>query len=214
MFTYEFARPAVTVDLVAFAVRDDALNLLLIERPEAPFEGAWTLPGGFVHDRESLEKTAHRVLASKADLGGVFLEQLYTFGDPDRDPRDRIISVAYIALLAGDHDYTGPGRWFRASDLPELGFDHGRIVEVAIERLRAKLSYTDIGLEFMPAEFTLGELQKCWEAVLDRSIDKRNFRKSIVGRKLVTATTRKSRGGAHPPATIYLRRMPDDDMLS
>ena len=187
MFTYEFARPAVTVDLVTFAVRDGALNVLLIERPEPPFEGAWTLPGGFVHDR-------------------VYLEQLFTFGDPDRDPRDRIISVAYFALLAADHDYAGPGTWFRIGNLPELGFDHGRIVAVAVERLRAKLSYTDVCLEFMPAEFTLGELQKCWEAVLDRPLDKRNFRKSVVARKLVTATSRKSRGGAHPPARIYRRR--------
>lgn len=206
MFTYEFARPAVTVDLVTFVIRDGALNVLLIERPEPPYKGTWTLPGGFVHDREPLEVTALRVLASKADLDDVFLEQLFTFGDPDRDPRDRIISVAYFALLTSDHDYTGPGEWFRADNLPELGFDHGRIVAVAIERLRAKLSYTDIGLEFMPAEFTLGELQKCWEAVLDKPIDKRNFRKSVVGRKLVAATPRKSRGGAHPPARIYRRQ--------
>ncbi|MDJ0910070.1 MAG: NUDIX domain-containing protein [Woeseiaceae bacterium] len=207
MFSYEFARPAVTVDLVTFAVRDDALTVLLIERPEEPFKGTWTLPGGFVHDREPLEATALRVLASKADLGEVFREQLFTFGDPDRDPRDRVLSVAYLAALASDHGYDGPATWFRVDELPELGFDHRKIVDVAVERLRGKLSYTGIGLEFMPAEFTLGELQKSWEAVLDKPLDKRNFRKSIVARELVVATSRKSRGGAHPRARLYRRRV-------
>ncbi len=211
MFTYEFARPAVTVDLVTFSVRDDALNILLIERPEPPFEGAWTLPGGFVHDREPLEETARRVLTSKANLSDVFLEQLFTFGDPGRDPRDRTISVAYFALLPGDHGYDGPGTWFRIDELPELGFDHAGIVVVAVERLRAKLAYTDIGLGFMAREFTLGELQKCWEAVLGKSLDKRNFRKSMVARDLIAATSRKSRGGAHPPARIYRRRRQSGD---
>lgn len=208
MFTYEFARPAVTVDLVTFAIRDNALNVLLIERREPPFEGSWTLPGGFVHDREPLEQTALRVLAAKVELGDVFIEQLFTFGEPDRDPRDRTLSVAYFAVLASDRRYDGPGTWFRSEELPALGFDHDAIVAVAIERLRAKLGYTDIGLEFMPQEFTLGELQRSWESVLNKPLDKRNFRKSILGRHLIKATGRKSRGGAHPPASIYRRQVP------
>ncbi len=206
MFTYEYPRPAVTVDLVAFAVHDSALQVLLIRRPEDPFIGAWTLPGGFVHDREPLEQTAVRVLSDKADLGDVFMEQLRSFGDPDRDPRDRIISVAYFAILPEGHVYSGPGSWFDVDALPELGFDHREIADVAIERLRSKLGYTDIALEFMSGSFTLGELQKKWEAVLGQALDKRNFRKSVAARKLVVETGRKSGGGAHPPAKLYRRR--------
>ncbi len=203
MFSYEFPRPAVTVDLVTFAVHDGALEVLLIERAETPFAGAWTLPGGFVHDREPLEATAVRVLSAKAELADVHMEQLATFGAPDRDPRDRIISVAYFAVLPRDHAYDGAGSWFPVDALPELGFDHAEIIDAAVERLRAKLSYTSLALEFMPGEFTLGELQKCWESILGAPLDKRNFRKSVTARKLVVETGGNSRGGAHPPAKLY-----------
>lgn len=205
MFSYDYPRPAVTVDLVTAAVHDGALDVLLIERSEDPFAGAWTLPGGFVHDREPLEATAVRVLSAKAALARVHLEQLATFGAPDRDPRDRIISVAYLAVLPRGHVYDGPGTWFPVDELPELGFDHAKIIGVAVARVRAKLSYTPLAFEFMPAEFTLGELQKCWESILGAPLDKRNFRKSVTARKLVVETGRKSRGGAHPPAKLYRR---------
>ncbi len=205
MVNYDFPRPAVTVDLVTFRVRDEQLQILLIQRPEAPFEGGWALPGGFVHEDEALEATARRVLDAKASLHEVHLEQLATFGAPDRDSRDRVISVAYFAILDVDAVYEGPGRWFAVDALPATAFDHDDITSTAIERLRGKLGYTDIGFAFMPKEFTLGALQKTWEAVLGAPLDKRNFRKSILAREQVEATGRKSTGGAHPPAMIYRR---------
>lgn len=205
MFTYEYARPAVTVDLVAFRVRDGALEVLLIERLEPPFAGAWTLPGGFVHDREPLEDSARRVLSAKAELENVHIEQLATFGAPDRDPRDRIISIAYFAILRTGTAYDGAGEWFDVDDLPATGFDHADVLAVAVDRLRAKLTYSDLGFEFMPGEFTLTELQRTWEAVLAQPLDKRNFRKSILGKGRLEQTGRRSKGGAHPPAMIYRR---------
>ena len=206
MFTYDFPRPAVTVDLVTFCLAEGELRVLLIRRNEPPFSGAWTLPGGFVHEREPLRRTALRVLSSKASLDDVYLEQLATFGDPERDPRDHVISVAYFAILPLGLEYEGPGQWFNVDSLPGMGFDHQNIATVALERLRAKLSYTDIGFKFMHPEFTLGELQKSWETILGMSLDKRNFRKAIL--KQVQDTGKKSTGGAHPPAKIFRRGSP------
>ncbi len=204
-YTYEFSRPAVTVDLVAFRIHDDALEVYLIRRPEPPFKGHWTLPGGFVHENEALEATALRILSDKTEIGDVYLEQLATFGAPDRDPRDRTISVAYFAILA-DGDAAGTdGDWFAADAPPELGFDHTSILTVAVQRLRAKLTYSDLGLAFMPETFTLTELQRSFEAVLGQALDKRNFRKSILSSGRVEATGEKSTGGAHPPAMLYRR---------
>ncbi|NKB70363.1 MAG: NUDIX domain-containing protein [Candidatus Latescibacteria bacterium] len=204
MYKYEFPRPAVTVDLVAFSVDGGQLRVLLVRRSTAPFAGRWTLPGGFVHDNEPLEASATRVLSAKAEVSDVYLEQLYTFGDPKRDPRDRVISVAYFAILNPSQNYDGPGTWFDVTALPELGFDHTHIVDTAVQRLRAKLTYSDIGFVFMPAEFTLGELQRNWETILGRPLDKRNFRKAIISKKRVLETGKKSVGGAHPPAKLYM----------
>lgn len=206
MFTYDFPRPAVTVDLVTFCLAEGELRVLLIRRNEPPFSGTWTLPGGFVHEREPLQTTAMRVLRSKALLDDVYLEQLATFGDPERDPRDHVISVAYFVILPLGFDYGGPGHWFNVDSLPDMGFDHRNIARVALERLRGKLTYTDIGFRFMRPEFTLGELQQSWETVLGTSLDKRNFRKAML--KQVHDTGKKSTGGAHPPAKIFRRGSP------
>ena len=203
MPTYDYPRPAVSVDLVAFRVAGARLETLLMRRPAPPFEGAWTLPGGFVHEDEPLETTAVRVLSEKASLEDIYLEQLATFGAPDRDPRGRVISVAYFAVLDSDSGYDGDAKWFPADDAPPTGFDHDEILATALQRLRAKLGYSDIGFAFVPAEFTLTELQKTWEAVLGEPLDKRNFRKSVLARGCVEPTGRKSSGGAHPPAMIY-----------
>ena len=201
MFTYEYPRPALTVDLVTFSVSEGRLQILLIQRGEQPFAGMWTLPGGFVHEREPLRSTALRILSAKTSLDDVYIEQLATFGEPDRDPRDHVVSVAYFVILPIGFDYDGPGQWFDVAALPGMGFDHERIAGVALERLRGKLTYTDIGFEFLRPEFTLGELQQCWETILGSQLDKRNFRKAIL--KRVEDTGRKSTGGAHPPAKIF-----------
>lgn len=188
---------------MAFRVNQDILELLLIERKEPPFGGRWTLPGAFVREKEPLEATAARILREKAHLDGIYLEQLATFGAPDRDPRGHVLSVAYFAIVNAATLDDGTGQWFAVDTLPKTGFDHDDIIATAIQRLRGKLTYTDLGFAFLPDTFTLTELQKTWQAILDTTLDKRNFRKSILSQARVVATGRKSSGGAHPPAMLY-----------
>ncbi|MEO0423968.1 MAG: NUDIX domain-containing protein [Pseudomonadota bacterium] len=202
--TYDYPRPAVTVDLVAFRVADGQLELQLIRRSEAPYRDAWALPGAFVHEREPLRATAARVLSAKSALAGIHLEQLATFGDdPKRDPRGHIISVAYLAILNERASDQGRGEWFAPDALPKLAFDHRQIIDTAVERLRNEIRHTRISLAFMPATFTMTALQNTWEAVLGEPLDKRNFRKSMRQHDWLVDTGKKSTGGAHPPAALY-----------
>ena len=175
----------VTVDIVIFTVRDRTLEVLLVKRGVPPFQGQRAIPGGFIHDEESLEDAALRELYEEAGVRNVFLEQLYSFGDPQRDPRGRVITVAYYALIASDDlslvagaDAAEAG-WFHVQSLPPLAFDHKRILDYAVERLRNKLEYTTVGFELLPQKFTLSELQAVYEAILGRQLDKRNFRRKI-----------------------------------
>ena len=175
----------VTVDIVIFTVREGSLQVLLVKRGVPPFEGQHAIPGGFLREGESLEKAALRELHEETGVRNVFLEQLYTFGDPKRDPRGRIITVAYYALIASDKLSLIAGAdaaealWFRANDLPPLAFDHKHILDYALERLRNKLEYTTVGFQLLPEKFTLGELQAVYEAILGKQLDKRNFRRKI-----------------------------------
>src|SRR5262245_52214433 len=182
-FTYEHPHPAVSVDIVIFTVRDRELKLLLIRRAVEPYGGNWALPGGFVGIGESLDDAARRELEEETGVAGVFLEQLYTFGAPKRDPRERVITVAHYALVPSDHlqlraatDADAVG-WFALDDLPALAFDHAEIVALAHQRLVSKLEYSTIALAFMPKKFTLSELQEVYEIIRREPIDKRNFRK-------------------------------------
>jgi 8-oxo-dGTP diphosphatase len=175
----------VTVDIVIFTVRDRALQVLLVKRGVPPFLGQHAIPGGFIHEDESLEAAALRELYEEAGVRNVFLEQLYTFGDPGRDPRGRVITVAYYALVASDELSLTAGSdaaeagWFPVTRLPPLAFDHRRILDYAVERLRNKLEYTTVGFQLLPQKFTLSELQAVYEAILGRRLDKRNFRRKI-----------------------------------
>jgi 8-oxo-dGTP diphosphatase len=175
----------VTVDVVIFALRDGELQVLLVQRGIAPFEGHWALPGGFVRDGESLEAAARRELEEETAVADVYLEQLYTFGDPDRDPRGRVVTVAYYALLTGEASPVAAGTdagaaaWMPARKHPPLAFDHERILEYALRRLATKLEYTTVGFQLLPKKFTLGQLQRVYEAVLGRTLDKRNFRRKM-----------------------------------
>jgi len=175
----------VTVDIVIFTVREGSLQVLLVKRGVPPFEGQHAIPGGFLREGESLAKAALRELHEETGVRNVFLEQLYTFGDPKRDPRGRIITVAYYALIASDKLSLIAGAdaaealWFRANDLPPLAFDHKHILDYALERLRNKLEYTTVGFQLLPEKFTLGELQAVYEAILSKQLDKRNFRRKI-----------------------------------
>jgi 8-oxo-dGTP diphosphatase len=175
----------VTVDIVIFTLREGSLQVLLVKRGVPPFEGQYAIPGGFIREGESLEEAAFRELYEEAGVRNVFLEQLYTFGDPKRDPRGRVITVAYYALIASDKLSLVAGadaaeaQWFPVTDLPPLAFDHRSILDYAIERLRNKLEYTTVGFQLLAEKFTLGELQAVYEAILGRALDKRNFRRKI-----------------------------------
>ena len=209
-FTYKYPRPALTVDCVVFGF-DPAgeLKVLLIQRGLEPFEGKWALPGGFVVVEEALDDAARRELAEETGLRDVFLEQLYTFGRPDRDPRERVVSVAYYALVTLEgrqlHAATDAknAAWFSVADLPSLAFDHDEILDAAVQRLRGKVRYQPIGFELLPEKFTLSQLQRLYEVVLERELDKRNFRKKILGMDLLIETDEIEQDVAHRAARLY-----------
>lgn len=185
-YTYKYPRPALTVDAVVFAFDDQDLKVLLIQRGIPPFLGKWALPGGFVEMNETLETAVRRELAEESGLTNVFLEQLYTFGQPHRDPRGRTVSVAYYALvkLLDHHPVASSdaqaAAWFPVAELPSLAFDHDQIIQTAHRRLQAKVRYQPIGFELLPPTFTLSQLQHLYETILERPLDKRNFRKKIL----------------------------------
>jgi len=202
-------RPAVTVDVVIFSVRARDLKVLLLRRAESPFRGRWSLPGGFGRPHESLDDAARRQLQEETDVRDVYLEQLYTFGAPRRDPRGRVISVAYFALVAADVEARAANGetevgWHLVRELPELAFDHGDIVRYALQRLRYKLEYTSVGFELLPNEFTLTELQTAYETVLGETLDKRNFRRRILEAGILAETNRyRESDGQGRPARLY-----------
>ena len=204
-----YERPSVTVDVVIFSLVADDLKVLLIKRKAKPFAGEWAIPGGFVHIDESLEQAAERELEEETNVTDVYMEQLYTFGDPDRDPRTRVITVAYFALVPYDAIQHRPGddatetAWFSMFDLPELAFDHAKILDYALTRLRYKLEYTSVGFELLPDVFTLSELQKAYEIILGEQLDKRNFRRKILSADILEYTGRKKKDGEGRPAKLY-----------
>lgn len=214
MYTYKHPHPAVTTDVVMLTVEEDELRVLLIRRAKEPFKGCRALPGGFVDIDEDLETCALRELREETGITGVYLEQLYTFGKPDRDPRERVISVAYYALApmtrlqvraASD---AAAADWFSVNDLPELAFDHRQIIKLAHRRLASKLHYSTIALQLMPDRFTLGELQKVYEIILGEILDKRNFRKRVLAYDCLVDTGEKRRDGKHRPARLYTLKFP------
>ena len=208
-YTYDYPRPSVTVDCVVFGLDDGDLKVLLIERDQPPFKGSWALPGGFVDMDEGLEQAARRELQEETGLTDIFLEQLYTFGDIGRDPRGRVISVAFYALvnLCGRTPSAGSdarrAAWFAISDLPSLAFDHERILATALDRLKGKVRYQPIGFELLPVKFTLTQLQRLYETVLERELDKRNFRKKILSMGIVIELNEIQQDVAHRAARLY-----------
>jgi 8-oxo-dGTP diphosphatase len=208
-FCYEHPRPALTVDCVVFGFDEQDLKVLLIQRGLSPYEGKWALPGGFVHVDETLEAAALRELSEETGLGKVYLEQLYTFGEPDRDPRERVVSVAYYALVKlSDHRIQAAtdarnAAWFPVSDPPSLAFDHDQILETALARLKGKVRYQPIGFELLPPKFTLSQLQHLYEAILETSLDKRNFRKKILAMGILEELDEVEQDVAHRAARLY-----------
>lgn len=208
-YTYDYPRPALTVDCVVFGLDQEDLKVLLIQRDREPFAGMWALPGGFVDMEETPEEAARRELNEETGLADVYLEQLYTFGDPHRDPRGRTVSVAHYALVnIADHQATAADdarnvAWFPVRKLPALAFDHDKILQMAHERLKGKVRYQPIGFELLPREFTLSQLQHLYETILGTRLDKRNFRRRVRRTGLLVETDRTQKDVAHRAARLY-----------
>jgi 8-oxo-dGTP diphosphatase len=206
---YNYPHPAVTTDVVLFTIRHGVLSVLLIHRGNSPYKGMWALPGGFLDIDEDLEACAKRELLEETGIEGVYLEQLYTFGDPQRDPRERVISVTYFALSQSANlspkasSDAALADWFSISELPELAFDHANIIQLAHNRLVSKLGYTTIAFKMLPKSFTLSQLQSVYEILLNEKLDKRNFRKGILARNIIKETGEYARTGNHRPAKTY-----------
>jgi 8-oxo-dGTP diphosphatase len=210
-YVYSHPRPAVTVDIILFVFQEGELRVLLIRRANEPFKGKWALPGGFIGEDEDLYDAALRELKEETNVSNVYLEQLYTFGKPDRDPRTRVITVAYFALLSAEEvaqqevhgsSDAGEARWWNIYNLPELAFDHATILEYALQRLRWKLEWTALGFLLLPREFTLSELQRVYETILNEPLDKRNFRRKILAAGVIEPTGN-LRAGDHRPARLF-----------
>jgi 8-oxo-dGTP diphosphatase len=224
-----FRRPSLAVDVVVLTIRADELGVLLVRRTEHPHRGKWSLPGGFVDVAVSLDDNAQRVLERKAGVRDIYLEQLYTFGAVDRDPRTRIVSVAYYALVpdgrltAADRDDAGTCLasiavpWAGETGGPvelcdpsgaalDIAFDHREIVGLTIKRLRGKLAYTPVGYELLPKRFTLLQLQRVHELILDAPVNKDSFRRRMLASGELTATGAIEAGVDHRPATLYRYR--------
>jgi len=197
-------------DVAIFTLEDEELKVLLIRVHRPPFFiNKWGLPGGLIRPQETAEQAAKRILRTKGGVGNTYLEQLYTFSGVKRDPRGRVVSVAYLALIAPHqikHHNESEIQWISVDKLPRLAYDHNEIVEVAVERLKAKLEYTNIVCNLLAREFALSDLQRVYEVILRRKIDKRNFRKKILALKVVKRLRKKRRGEANRPAELYVCR--------
>lgn len=204
-----YFNPGVTVDVAIFTLEDAALKLLLIKRGNVPFKNSPALPGGFVREGETVLDTAQRVLKEKAGVENVYLEQLYTFDSPGRDPRGQIMSVSYFALVP--REKVSVQKTIRTEDpafvptrhLPMLAFDHAHIVDYALKRLRDKILYANVVYSLLPKLFTLSQLQKTYEIILDKAIDKRNFRKKFFQLDLIESSGTKTSGTRQRPALLY-----------
>ena len=210
-YKYEYERPGLTVDCVIFGLdlEEETLKVMLIERDAEPFAGVWAVPGGFVRRGETLIDAATRELEEETGIAGVFLEQLYTFGDPKRDPRGWVVSVAYYALVSPEKHHihaTADARqaqWFPVTSLPPLAFDHDEILATALARIRGKLTYAPIGFELLPQKFTIKQLQKLYEIVLGQTLDNRNFRKKIFAMDVLRELGEMQTGVPHRAARLY-----------
>lgn len=208
-FTYKYPRAALTVDCVVFGFDGEDLKVLLIRRGLEPFKDRWALPGGFVNPDETVDAAALRELQEETGLRDLYIEQLYTFGAVDRDPRERVISVAYFALVRrADHlpqgaDDAAEAAWFEVRKVPKLAFDHAEILKVALERLRGKIRWQPVGFELLPQKFTLTQLQEIYEAILGYALDKRNFRKKLLALDLLVPLEEFTKAGSRRPAQLF-----------
>jgi len=202
----------VAVDAIVFGYsKENEVSVLLIKRKYEPFQGQWAIPGGFVKDEESLEAAVERELMEETGVKINYLEQLYTFGDPDRDPRRRILAVAYFGLVKSTQfeklkasTDAEEAEWFNIKKLPKLAFDHKKILQIAIERLRSKIKYQPIGFELLDKKFPFSDLEHLYTTLLDRPIDRRNFKKKISHLKILDELPEKAKStGAGRPGNLF-----------
>lgn len=198
----------VAVDSVVFSILDEELSVLLIKRKYPPYKSQYAIPGGFVLEHENLEQAAKRELKEETGVKDIFIQQVGAYGDVKRDPRGRIISIVYLALINSEHDIEASTdaaevRWFSVYSLPKLAFDHSRIIQDSLKQLRYEIQTTNIAFQILPQFFTLSEMQNLYEKVLNKELDKRNFRKRIKELGIVNPTSMKRMEGAHRPAMLY-----------
>ena len=204
-----YETPLVTVDIVLCTVIQNQLKVLLIQRKQPPYEHMWAIPGGFIHMGETLEQAASRRLFEETNVDSIYLEQLGSFGKPDRDPRARVITVAYYALVSAEklrleaHANAEDVKWFSVNELTELAFDHHEIVQMALAKLKRHLESSSVAFQLLPEKFTLTELQRVYELILGKTLDKRNFRKKILASDILKDTGETKMEGYHRPAQLY-----------
>lgn len=208
----EFPKPSVTVDIVVFTIKDNDLKVLLVKRGIEPFKNKWALPGGFVKINESLEQAAKRELEEETGVRNVYLEQLYTFGNPKRDPRGRVITVAYMALINSSNiklqatTDVSDAKWFSITEIPALAFDHKKILDYSLKRLRWKFEYTTVAFSLLPEKFAISEIQKIYEIVFNKKLDKRNFAKKVLSLDILKAEGINKDVSHRPPMLYSLKK--------
>ena len=201
----------VTVDVVILTIVENKLKVLLLKRVNEPFRGRWAIPGGFIRLSENLDDAALRVLKEKTNVQNIYLEQLYTFGDPLRYPNTRVITCAYFALLRAedidvkivDESQVAEIEWHSVENLPPLAFDHKEIIEYSLKRTRERLELCPIAFQLLPKKFTLTELQKSYELILKKDLDKRNFRKKVLATNMLIDLNECTKTGSKRPAALY-----------
>ncbi|MBQ3642819.1 NUDIX hydrolase [bacterium] len=201
----------ITTDVVIFTIKSNKLQVLLVKRANEPFKGRWAIPGGFIRLSENLDDAALRILKEKTNVENIYLEQLYTFGDPLRYPSSRVITCAYFALIRSDDiklafDTTQSiteVQWHEVYNLPTLAFDHKEIIEYSLKRMRERLEFCPIAFQLLPEKFTLTELQKSYELILDMKLDKRNFRKKVLSGSVLKELDEFTKSGSKRPARLY-----------
>lgn len=208
----KFEKPSVTADIVIFTVKENDLKVLLVKRGIEPFKNKWAIPGGFVGINESLDQAAKRELEEETGIKDIYLEQLYTFGDPKRDPRGRVITVAYIALVSSENIKlkatadVSDAQWFSVSKIPNLAFDHKQLLDYALKRLRWKFEYTTVAFSLLPKKFAISQIQKIYEIVFNKKFDKRNFNKKIVSLNILKEEGIKKDVAYRPPMLYSLKK--------
>ena len=201
----------ITVDVVIFTIQDNALKVLLVKRASEPFKGKWAIPGGFIRLSENLDDAALRVLKEKTNVDNIYLEQLYTFGDPLRHPNARVITCAYFALIRAEDinlqiknkEEVSEVQWHSVDKLPPLAFDHKEIIQYSLKRTRERLDMCPVAYQLLNKKFTLTEMQKAYEMIMERKLDKRNFRKKVVTTDGLRELNEFSKSTSKRPARLY-----------